>query len=707
MRYTDEDLLKIVGEERKRSIGFGEGDSGELQASRVKAHEYSRGLMSDVKALPNRSSVSDTAIADAVETLTPDIIEVFFGGEDVVTFVPESGEDEDIAQEESDAVKYNVFTLNQALIWFTAFIKDALLERLGIFHWWWEDDEREDRREDLQPDEAAVMLSEIQQAKPWAKVELEEGGDGTISLVVSELRGRICFRAVNPDDFSVASDTVILGDTTYCVMRDRPRVQDLIARGIDAAKARELPTYTTSGDEVEHVKDAAGEHESSDAAHKQSDLRVVETRAHYLRYDAGGDGKLKIVRIITDVEEKVLLEKEEVSHIPFGAATPYLIAHRLYGLSLADKLFELQKIKTVLWRAHLDSIYFSLNQRMTVDMTKANEWTIADLLANEPGRPIRVNGEGGVIPVSAGALNVDTLASLEYAATQGEMRSGVVRNAQGLNPDTLHDTKGGMERLVQAAHKRVRFIARMMSETGVKDLFLGVRRLMRENYSSKYAPAQMQLGPKKWKTLKPSQWADRREVTCHVGVGSSGREQELAVAAQGLEITERVIQLQGGASGPLVTMSNLHNRLKKWSQAAGERDADRYWSDPEDPNTPKPEPQPDPAMAKAQGELQIKQAEGQANLQMKAQEGQMNAQLAEQQSMRDHELKVAEMQMNMALKREQIAAELELKREQLSAEIELKRQLGFVQAQVQRETGMAKAEASTATSGVEPGGEPG
>lgn len=705
MAYTDADLLRIVGDERKRSIGFGDGaDSGDLTDSRTRALEYQRGEMSDVPAAEGRSSVVDTAIADAVSTVLPDVIEVFFGGDDVLSFIPEDEQDEDRAEEESEAVKYIVFTLNQALLAFTTAFQDAFLGRLGLFHWWWEDSPRETVREGLMPVSAMMLQMELAQTRPWAEVETEQRDDGTVCITVTELRGKICFRAVPPEDFSVAPDTVELSQASYCVMRERPRVQDLIARGIDAAKARALPRYVYMGDAVSQSRDNAGESRMSESD-APDDLRQVEVRAHYLRIDKDGDGDPEIYRLLTNADETELLDEEEVSHIPFGPLTPYVVSHRFYGQSLADKLFELQKIKTVLWRAGLDNIYFSLNQRMEVSDAGANEYTIADLLRNQPGVPVRSKNGEAVRPITAGGLNVDTFAALEYASTVAEQRTGVVRNAQGLNPDTLHDTAAGAQSLISAAQKRTRFIARLFAEMGVKDLALGVRRLMRENYDPRrYAPNQMRRGARDWKSYDPTQWAEDREVTVHVGVGGSGKEAEIMAANQGLQITKEIITLQGGVHGPFVDAPNVHNRLKKWSQANGERNADLYWSDPAKAGPPPP-PKPDPKMVEAQQKMQLAQQQAQADLQLQQAKDQASAQQQAEQGQRDHELALMRLDQEMTLKREQIAAELQLKREQLTAELELKRELGFAQAQSAHEQGMYKA--SVSTSEVEPGGEPG
>lgn len=705
MRYSDDDLLRMVGNERKRSIGFGEGDSGELTAARERALEYARGEMRDVPSLPNRSKAVDTTVADAIETVLPDVMEVFVGGEDVATFVPAGQDDEERAQEETDFVQHVIFTENEGFLTLYTAIKDALLTRTGIIHWWWEENEHEDTITGLNSDQASIKLLE----QPGS--ELEDGEDGTLSLKTTKLHGKVCIKAFPSEDFTVAPDTVSLKDATYCAVRDRPRVQELIARGIDAAKARDLPGYVHRNDAIEERRDHAGETQSTtDGA--SDDLRTVEVRAHYLRLAPEDGGQLEVWRIITDSEERVLLDKDKVGHIPFAAGTPYIVPHRFYGESVADKLIEVQKIKTALLRMLLDSGYYALNQRNYVDMTQANEFTIQDLLRMEPGVPVRGQGPNGVTPLSTGALNFDVFSAMEFVSTMAESRSGIVRNAQGLNPDTLHDTAKGAMALIAVAQKRVRMIARILAETLVKDLFVGVHCMLREGYTDDHETASAKLGSQ-WKQIKPQAWRERCAMTVHVGVGSAGREHELMIGTQRLELMERLMQAPG-AMGTLIDAKNIHQGLTAWERAAGSKTPDLYWSDPKD--APPQPPQPDPEMEKVKGMLALDRQKAEADVSLTrekaqvdaettAQKHQMDAEAAERQAQRDHELKVADIAANMELKRYQVDQELQLKREQLTAELELKRELGYAQAQVAHETGMAKVNAST--SQVKPGGEAG
>ena len=84
----------------------------------------------------------------------------------------------------------------------------------------------------------------------------------------------------------------------------------------------------------------------------------------------------------------------------------------------------------------------------------------------------------------------------------------MVRNAQGLNPDTLHDTASGMLALMSAAQRRVRMIARILAETCVKELYLGLHALIREHAEA----ARVAMLNGAWVTIDPTSWGTRNAM---------------------------------------------------------------------------------------------------------------------------------------------------------------------------------------------------
>ncbi len=616
---SDDEILAVLSEERRRSVGFEHNDA--LTSERERALNYYRGQMPDVPTLPGRSRAASTDVAEAVETILPDLVEIFTGGEDVASFTPAAPQDEAAARQETDYVNHVVFNENPGFLILYTLFKDALLSKTGLVKFWWEDPGAEAR------------------APPWG----DEDGDLGLAILAEagQMAGRgrsgVKIQAVPPEDFTIAADAISLASAHYCAMRSRPRAQALIAEGYDPVLVEQMPAYGSGGDGlVARARDAAGEHNLAPPG-GQGDLRCVEVVEHYIRLDADGCGRPCLWKVVTGAGETLVLDRTRVERAPFAAITPYLTPHRFYGRSVADVLMEVQRIKTALTRMALDSGYFALNQRQEVALERANAFTISDLLRNEPGVPVRSRTGDAVRPIAAGGLGFDAFSALEYFSTVGEQRSGIVRNAQGLNPDTLHDTAEGAMAMMSAAQKRVRLIARIFAETGIKDLFLGVHDLVRR-HAAGGAPVRLKGC---WTQVDPSAWPERCDMTVEVGLGASGRAHDLMVARELWALQSQIVQSQGGAHGPFVTQSNVYNLLKRIGERAGLKSTEAYFSDPgaQSPPPSAGPPPPSPDALKAQMEMTLKREQ---------------------------------MQAELALKRDQLAAELQLKREEIEAERRLR-----------------------------------
>ena len=662
---SDDELVSLCREELRQSAGF-EWDQ-ELLAEREQALNYFKGFMPDVAALPNRSRAVSTDVADAIETVLPDLVEIFTGGDDVAVFTPMGPQDEAAARQETDYVNQVVFHENDGFMTLLTLCKDALLSKVGIVKWWWETPAEADLSETF---EGKTLEELVAAAEDGVVSDLEESLDETTGQPVfaftlrREKDGRVRIAAVTPEDFTVARDTVRLAETTYCAHRSRPRAQDLIADGVDPEVVDSLPPYAQTSDlSLILARDTAGENLDQRSVSGSHNHRTVEVVDHYIRVDADGDGRPELWRIMTGggSAETTLIEKERLDALPFASCTPYVVTHRFYGESLADKLIEVQRIKTALLRMLLDSGYFALNQRLEVAMDRANEWTVSDLLRNEPGVPIRSSQGDAVRPIQAGALAFDVQAALEYVSTVGEQRSGVVRNAQGLNPDTLHDTATGALALMSAAQKRIRMIARIFAETGIKDLFLGVHGLIRKNATA----GSIARLRGQWVPVDPTLWAERNDMTIEVGLGASGQAHEMALMGQALPVIQGIIQMQGGVNGPLITGQNAYQLLKRFfEKGLGFKNGDLYVSNPADRPPPPPPaqqpgpPPPDPAALKLQADIALQRAKLSAEMELKRVELAETLRMQQQKLELDHQRALREIELAAGVKAAEANAKL-------------------------------------------------
>ena len=120
--------------------------SAQLSQERADAMDYYLGDMSkDMPVQEGRSRAVSTDVADTVEGLMPSLMDIFAGSDEVVRFEPVGPEDEEAAQQETDYVNHVFMQQNPGFMTLYSFIKDALLQKVGIVKVWWEESEQEER----------------------------------------------------------------------------------------------------------------------------------------------------------------------------------------------------------------------------------------------------------------------------------------------------------------------------------------------------------------------------------------------------------------------------------------------------------------------------------------------------------------------------------------------------------------------------------
>ncbi|CAB4140974.1 hypothetical protein UFOVP399_48 [uncultured Caudovirales phage] len=665
--YDETEIKAILKAERQNSIGFDYDNT--LNAEREQALNYYKGHMPDLPALENRSKVVSTDVADAIETLLPDIVDIFLAGEDGITFMAQGAEDEEAAKQETDYVRHVIFQQNRGFKLLYDGFKDAMQLKTGVWKFYW-DSEPEYQEYETTVDE--MGLQELEQlGVEITGIEPVQGNGGNEPAELFKVTARKMIRngcvrieVIPPEDFTVSEETVELSDTSYCAYRRRCRVQDLIADGYDPDELEVLgvdDSDTTST--VRRARDQSNETLDDDDSFSTEMLRRVEVIEHYIRLDLEGIGKPQIWRIVTGTDESCILDIEKRSRIEFASITPYPQPHRFYGQSVADKTIQSQRWVTSLVRMMNDAGHFALNQRQAVNMNFATEDTLPALIDNTPGRPVPTKGDA-LSPIASGGPGFDVLSAIEYAKTDTEMKTGIVRNAQGLNPDTLHDTKGGAEMLANASQKRNRLMARQFAETGVRDLFLGVHDLLRSNATI----ADTVKLRNKWVDIQPNAWSRRKDVTIEIGIGSGGKDERAQKLLAYSDRLSGVIEMQGGMGGPLVTAENVYQLNTEITDALGIKNGERFMTNPQE--APPQEPQPDPEMLKLQAEQQA----AEAKLAMQKAESDHKMALAREEAAFKAEMRQMELAAEQNAMRERAALEAQLARDKAAAELELARE---------------------------------
>ena len=546
-------------------------------------------------------------------------------------------------------------------------------------------------------------------------------------VTVRTKRSYQCARVegVPPEEFGIARNARSIRDADYCfhdVLRSEAK---LIAQGYDREQVKRLPSYGVADTIEAQARDTVdeGTQKQGDDGHNTAS-RLIRVTEHYVRMDYEGNADerkpWRLYRVTTGGEGEVLKRDGEpdvieVDEIPFAAMTPVIVTHRFFGRSIADLVMDIQRIKTALLRALLDNAYLANNPRTEVPESHATETTLDDLLVSRPGGIVRTKLPGGLSVIAHPDVGGHVFPLLQYQDATREWRTGVSRQGQGVDPNVLQNQVATIaNQMFNAAQAKMKMIARIFAETGIRDLFALLHAVVRKHGSQ---PQTARLR-NQWITVDPRDWKARNDMTINVGLGTGTKTEQLAHLNMVIGAQEKAI-----AAG-LVSPKNLYNSASELTKLAGHKNVGLFFTppgtppDPNDPASAPIQPPSDPKAQEAQQRIELEKAKAAADGQLSAQKHQADQQMsaariaADTQFKREQlkiefDLKVQQMNAEFALRREQMAAEMALKREQMQLDAQVRHGRGNANAQAHSNIADASTAASSAIDGVRMGGEVG
>jgi hypothetical protein len=716
-KMEESELVAILAAEKADALSA--DDAAKLSAEREKAMDYYNGDMtSTMPSQPDRSKAVSHDVADTVDGLMPGLMEIFCGGDEVVKFNPVGPEDEPLAEQESDYINHVFMQKNEGFLITYSFVKDALLSKNGIVKIFWEEREDEERETFLdQPDDVYALLAADESIDIVEHTEHPEtipgyGATHDVTVVRKREYGCCKIEPVPPEEFGVSRRAKLGQPLDYSYHQVQRTQAQLIAQGFDEDQVKDLPDSPSSQNTEDAARDTV-EDDRSQASNVNKANRLITVTEHYAMLDYEGDGKAALYRVTTAGSDKgQVLKRDGKPDItredfdPFAVMTPNIVTHRFFGKSIADLVMDIQEIDTALLRGILDNTYLANNQRIEISESHAGKDTIDDLLNNRPGGLVRTKTPGGLLPIPNQNLGEFVFPVLEYMDTKREWRTGVVKQGQGIDADALQNQSAtAVNKVYSAAQAKQKLIARIMAETGFRQMFWKTHATVRKNEGSR-PTAKLR---NKWVTVNPREWRRRDDLTISVGLGSGGKTEQMVFWGQVLNMQKEAILVPGQT---VVKPKNIYNSFGKFLEAGGEKSVELYFSDP-DQQPPAPPP-PDPKMIEAEGKLKIEEAKLQAGAQ--ADQGKMQIEIGKAKAKLDLDrqkmqaeavLGQEKMQAEARMKQQQMQAEYDLKLMQMRAEFDLRLQEMDVDAELERESIHVNAEVKKATTPVRMGGKVG
>lgn len=582
-KLSDEDILAIVSSELSSASGASENDA--IQAGRQKALAAYLGDKGNV--VEGRSSVVSTDVADAIEWIMPEVMKAFTQNNEVVTFDPVGPDDRRQAQIESRYVYDILMKDNEGFIALHEFFKDALLQKNGFFKIWYENEPcvTVENYTGLNPLEFGMLQQdpELEIIGMTERTHSDEHGTMQVYDVnVKRTRhtGKIRIKCIAPDDMRInrMHDSVCLKDARFIAHAMTMTKSDLIEAGFDKEIVDSLPTESEEFRESKNYRfSMQGENVAPyGGSSKDPSMYTYDVSECYMRMDLDGDGIAERVKItVAGFDNPThILDIEEVEEWPFVSATAILMSHKLFGLSVYDRLKEIQEQKTAIWRNILDNMYLKNNQRTIAVEGMVN---LDDLLISRPGGIIRAKRTDAVAPYVTPDLGSDVYRMVDYL---DQVRAGRV----GVSPEgsiadqSIGDAVGseGVERLLTQKEELVGLMVRVFAETGIKPLMQMIRRLLMKHID---ATVDYEYHDE-WIQVAPKNWFQRNRTTVRVGTGSGNRQQQASALTAVLGYQEKLLANPGQA---LVTEANVFTALDDLAKVSGMPGAGAYFLDPDSP----------------------------------------------------------------------------------------------------------------------------
>lgn len=598
-----------------------------------------------------QSQVITSDVQDTIEWMLPSLIRTFTQGKIIGHFESQLDEHE---QEAKDKTAYSNWIFqrdNNGVMILNSMIKDCLLQFTGTTKVYWDDSEDVLFSEYHGLSKLEAQKLSLDQNIEVVEFEEDENGLFDLEVKTTNSSGRVQIDNIPPEEFVFSRNARDFIKPRFIGQRTPKTRSELIEMGFDAVTVNSLPL--DSADRMTQEASARSEGLGNDVIDNPTTQRANDTihlGEYYVEIDVDEDGITELWQVFRAGDR--ILQKEKVDSHPYAVAVPIPIPHRALGTCPAEQVADIQFTKSTMLRQAFDNIYQSNYPRTVVN----ERVELDDLLTPRAAGIINVEGEGpisdSISPFVVPPISGEIFGAIEYLDSAREIRTGVTRFNQGMDPESLNKTATGFKGIMDASAQRSELVARMIAETGIKPLFNKII----ENIS-KYQNDKTEirvLG--KPMEINPSSW--RRKMDCRVDVGlGSGDRQEKIANLNFILAQQKEFMSTGNA---LADNEKAFNTLDKLVTEVGLKDVNEYFND-----TTKPD-----EVLLAQNEQlmgMVEQLQQQVQQNPLAEAEQIKAQATMAKVQNDNQVKLLQMQVDA----QEFQEEMRQKNAELVAQLEL------------------------------------
>jgi len=531
-----------------------------------------------------RSKVVATDVQDTVESDMTALTRVFLGPGDILKFKPNSIKEDDVKEAE-DKTKYINWQIRDQPWSFSVlhgFIKNAEIHKLSVLKYFYQEtiEVEEHKKTGISDEELAVFQTSLE-GEDVKSVEIDreekDGDEVTVVIKVEKERKGIELVDVKLENFRMTKNAesketaALVGDVSVLTRGElmkkgfsRSLIASLPLHGVDVAENSRLPEIR---DKQEGGPD--DEHKAENWAGEEVE---VEDLYPLIDYDEDGIAERRHIMRSGDV----ILINEVFNHVPYAMNTSILMPHKVIGKSRAEVAAPFARIKTAIARGVQDNIYAVNNPRIAVN----DQVEMDDLLFIRPNGVIRNNTDTNpaqnMFPIEVPYIGDKALQVIQYWNQEKAQATGNLMSSQGLDADDLgRETATRFEGVKEIGEGKVELVARVMAETGFRQLYEGVAWLDSNFQNSEVEIAILGEELK----VNPGDWKFKHHVVSKVGLGA-GDEKHMLETMSGLwAIHQQLLSI----NSPMTDEVKRYNVLKNIVNASGIPEEGEFFNNPEQP----------------------------------------------------------------------------------------------------------------------------
>lgn len=385
-----------------------------------------------------RSQVVTPDVAEVIDYMAISVLRTCVSGDRVVEFEAREVEHEPIADQATDAINYTFMRGQDGYRILTDWIQSGLLEKFGVIKTVVQLEKRKhrERYEVGSIDEVGALIAQLGPGSKPVALTPDDSGALLVDVETSRQVKKYIDMPIPSEEFLFSARSRDVDDMGYRAHRCRKTQSELVEMGFDPQKVADLP-LSVNAISLDQRSTQRWQDEGIIPDVDVPGLRRVWLSEEYINIDLNGDGIAELVQVFR--VDQTILQIEEVEEHPFVVFCPFPRAHRMVGQSLADKVMDIQRIRSTVMRQTLDGVYLANNPRTWVPEECTGDTTYDDLLSVRPGGLVRGKGRGGRPEPLYTPFDVSLgMQMLEMMVGERESRTGITRLNQGLDADALN-----------------------------------------------------------------------------------------------------------------------------------------------------------------------------------------------------------------------------------------------------------------------------